>query len=307
MNQEFIFTCPQCKGELQAVEPDGLVCQTDGLRFERHDGIWRFMIPQRRSRYAQFIDEYEAVRRGEERGATSPAYYRALPYHDISGRMASDWRIRAASYDAFNKQLLTPLENQGSQPMTILDLGAGNCWLSNRLSRRGHKVAAVDLTVNDFDGLGCYRFYDANFTPIEAEYNQLPFPEQSADLIIFNASLHYSESYTATLSEALRVLTADGRLVILDSPIYQKAVSGRQMVAEREAEFMNRYGFPSNALKSENYLTYEGINKLGDSLNLAWEFITPNYGLRWRLRPLKAYLRGRREPAKFQVVVGKKR
>jgi len=306
MNQISLFACPRCRGNLEQTAPNLFSCSMDGLNFECVDGIWRFLLPERRARYVQFISEYETVRRGEERGAISAAYYRALPYHDLSGRMTADWRIRAESNDTLSKKMLGPMENRNSHPMTILDLGAGNCWLSNRLARRGHKVAAVDLTVNEFDGLGCYRFYDSAFTPIEAEFDHLPIPNQCVDLIVFNASLHYSEDYTATLSESLRVLKADGRLVILDSPIYQKADSGRLMVAEREAEFIKRYGFPSNALKSENYLTYEGIKKLGDSLGLAWEFITPNYGIRWQLRPLKARILGRREPAKFQVVVGKR-
>jgi hypothetical protein len=75
------------------------------------------------------------------------------------------------------------------------------------------------------------------------------------------------------------------------------------MVAERESQFINRFGFPSNALKNENYLTYERIEKLGEALNLSWKYLAPNYGLRWRLRPIKSRILGRREPAKFQVVV----
>ena len=304
MNQTLVFACPRCRGELRTVAPDHLVCDKDSLSFSCLDGIWRFILPERRSHYAQFIGEYETVRQGEGRGAASAAYYRALPYHDLSGRRVSDWRIRAASYDSFSKNVLTPPNNRQGQPMTILDLGAGNCWLSNRLAQGGYNVAGVDLTVNDFDGLGCHRFYDASFTPVEAEFNHLPVPDHSTDLVVFNASLHYSEDYAASLSEAMRTLKADGRLVIIDSPIYQKAESGRRMVEEREAEFVRRYGFPSKALKSENFLTYEGIKKLGGALGLKWKFITPHYDIRWRLRPLKAQLLGRREPAKFQIIIG---
>lgn len=78
------------------------------------------------------------------------------------------------------------------------------------------------------------------------------------------------------------------------------------MVKERQDQFVQQYGFASNALDSENFLTYERIDQLGQALNLRWQYIRPFYGLSWRLRPLKAFLRGQREPAKFHVLVGKK-
>jgi hypothetical protein len=77
------------------------------------------------------------------------------------------------------------------------------------------------------------------------------------------------------------------------------------MVREREAGFVKQFGFPSNALKSGNYLTYDGIKNLGDLLHLQWERHVPGYNLHWRLRPLMARLQGRREPAKFEVLVGR--
>jgi ubiquinone/menaquinone biosynthesis C-methylase UbiE/uncharacterized protein YbaR (Trm112 family) len=305
MMEKFPLACPRCRGELQLINSDSAVCEADDLRFERLDGIWRFVLPDRRAYFDQFIRDYEAVRRGEERGADSAAYYRALPYHDLSGKRSADWRIRAASYRAFSKQVLGVMGAQNAQPLTILDLGAGNCWLSYRMARLGHMVGAVDLTTNEFDGLACHRFYDADFTPIEAEFDHLPILDRSIDLIVFNASLHYSENYEATLSESLRALKQGGRLVIIDSPIYHRPDSGRQMVAERESEFIQRFGFPSNALRNENYLTYERLEDLKKKLNLTWKFLTPNYGLRWKLRPIKARLLGKREPASFQIVVGR--
>jgi SAM-dependent methyltransferase len=299
------FACPRCRGELQPSAPDGLVCPADDLRFEHSGGIWRFLLPERQAHYAQFIHEYETIRKREGRTSTDPAYYRSLPYRDLSGRMSPDWRIRAVSYDAFVKKVLAPLETTG-QPLSILDLGAGNGWLSNRLALRGHQVTAVDLTVNDFDGLGCHRFYASSFTPVQAEFDHLPLPDAFAGLVVFNASLHYSESYPVTLTESLRVLEPEGRLVILDTPVYHQAESGAQMVRERETRFEQDHGFPSRALSSENYLSYGKLDSLGKMLGLHWHLVTPNYGLAWKLRPLKARLLRRREPASFQVMVARR-
>jgi SAM-dependent methyltransferase len=307
------FACPFCHGALEQSAPDELLCVDEGLSFSRMDGIWRFLSVEQTEHYKQFMFEYETVRLAEGRGPREAAYYRALPYHDLSARMSADWRIRARSFDALIMQVVRPLEQPGRR-LAVLDLGAGNGWLSHRLALRGHRVAAVDLLDNDFDGLACLKYYeygtvlphDAGFTPVQAEFDQLPFPAGGADLVIFNASLHYSVNIRATLAEALRVLAEDGMLVVLDSPVYQDAGSGQKMVREREARFKERFGFPSNAMPSENFLTYSFLKTLETQLAISWQLITPFYGLGWLLRPLKAALRASREPAKFHIIVGTK-
>jgi SAM-dependent methyltransferase len=125
--------------------------------------------------------------------------------------------------------------------------------------------------------------------------------------VVFNASLHYSTDYALTLSEALRVLRPDGRVVILDSPVYHDPSSGRRMVHEREAQFRATYGFASNALASEHFLTPARLDALAAELGLAWQRISPWYGLAWATRPWRARLRGQREPASFGVIVGARR
>jgi hypothetical protein len=102
----------------------------------------------------------------------------------------------------------------------------------------------------------------------------------------------------------LRVLKPDGRLVILDSPVYQNAASGRQMVREREELYQKQYGFASNALASQNFLTFAQLAQLGQSCSLRWASFHPFYGWGWEIRPLKARLLQRREPAQFRVIVG---
>lgn len=302
----FPFACPRCGTALDLVAVDELRCPKDDLRFEQRDGIWRFLLPERVATFEQFTREYETVRRAEGRGIVNgdlSAYYRALPYFDLTGRRSADWHIRAVSFDVFVAQVFRPLELEKS-PLTVLDLGAGNGWLSNQLSKRGHHIAAIDLTTNDFDGLGCFRYFAHPFTPLQAEFEHIPLADACADLVIFNASLHYAVDFGVTLSEALRVLKPQGKLVILDSPVYHNAQSGAKMVQERESQFVRQYGFPSNALPSKNYLTYDEIKQLGESLHLHWQILTPYYGLTWLLKPVKAKLLGRREPAKFHVLVG---
>src|SRR5438093_8459185 len=100
---------------------------------------------------AQFTREYTTVRRAEGWGSADRAYYQALPFVDLTGRFPAIWRIRARSYATFVSQVVEPMERRGT--LRILDLGAGNGWLSNRLTQRGYSVTAIDLLDASLDGL----------------------------------------------------------------------------------------------------------------------------------------------------------
>ena len=256
------------------------------------------MRPDRSAYYDQFVKEYETVRQAEGRGSDDSAYYRALPFVDLTGKLSPDWRIRATSFRALIEHVIAP------PALKILDLGAGNGWLSYQLAKRGHTVATVDLLTNKRDGLGAFTHYDAPFTPIQAEFDHLPLTGRQFDLVIFNSSLHYSVNYETTLCEAWRVARRNGRVVVLDSPVYADAASGKQMVRERQENFLNTYGFPSNSIPSENFLTLKRLQALGMSTRTEWRFVKPAYGWRWAIRPWIARVRGRREPARFMLIVG---
>lgn len=290
------FVCPRSHDDLQKISETALLCPRDGLTFEQKDGIWRFLLPERESHYARFIADYETVRRAEGRFSADAAYYRSLPFKDLSGRFSADWNIRAASFRA-----LTGLLKAESK---VLDVGAGNGWMSNRLSSLGHQVWAVDLLVNPEDGLGAWKFYETKFTPVQAEFIHLPFAERSMDAVIFNASFHYSENYETTLRESLRVLSTAGRVTVMDSPVYHDAGSGVKMLEERREQFLARHGFASDSIRSEGFLTYARMDELGRSLGIRWRHVRPFYGWRWALRPWWMRLRGGREPAEFGLWVG---
>jgi SAM-dependent methyltransferase len=304
MNQiiaPFLFACPACRAPLQEITPDELHCAGDGVAYRRIDGIWRLFPAQAQNGYARFMAEYEQIRQAEGRGSADPAFYRALPFKDLTGRFSADWQVRARGFQTLLHKLVEPLERHNHAPLKVADLGAGNGWLSYRLAQRGHHLAAVDVLINPLDGLGAWVQYDAPFIPVQADFDHLPFQGAQFDLVIFNASLHYSTRYETTLCEAWRLIKPGGVLAILDSPIYHQADSGEQMVREREEHFRQLAGFPSNALQSENFLTYERLAHLAADLGVRWQTAHPAYGLGWALRPWKAKLRGRREPAEFAL------
>jgi SAM-dependent methyltransferase len=125
------------------------------------------------------------------------------------------------------------------------------------------------------------------------------------DLVVFNASLHYSTDYAATLREALRVLRPRGTLAILDSPMYSDPTSGERMVQERRARFLATYGFASDALPSEHFLTSARLATLASDLGLEWQVHRPVLDWRSWLGRTVGGIRARREPARFPVIVGR--
>lgn len=247
----------------------------------------------------QFLEDYAKIRAAEGRGSGDSSYYRALPFSDLTGRNAAQWRIRACTFN-YLKQKLLPRST-----CNILDLGAGNCWLSYRLAELGHAPVAVDIFADPRDGLGAARHYPAHFPVIESGFDDLPFRAARFDLAVFNSSIHYSSDYARTLSEARRCLRPEGRVVILDSPVYKRREYGEAMRAERQTSFVRQHGFRSEALGSIEFLDLEMLKDLERKLSLTWEIHRPWYGLPWHLRPLRARLKGQRPPSRFWILVGK--
>lgn len=269
------------------------------------DGVWCALAPSRTDYYRNFIGEYEYIRAAEGRGSTKPEYYLGLPYKDLSGRNSDQWVIRAHTFRTIERRIVAPLARRLSRPLRILDLGAGNAWMSYRVALRGHLPVAVDLSGSTSDGLGAAIHYRTQIHPlfprVQAELDRLPFPSSSFDLAIFNASFHYSEDFERTLGEALRCTRQGGAVVIADTPWYADEESGRRMVEEKHQLFTANYGFASNSIASLEYLTAGRLDRLQRAFSLKWSCIKPFYGLRWFLRPLRAKLKGRRPPSQFRI------
>lgn len=296
--------CPSCRADIS-----GLDCAVCGFRMRVSRGIVHALPPERAAFFARFMDDYERIRAAEGRGSESDDFYLSLPYKDVSGRNSEQWQIRACSYNYLVQHVLQPdLQNAGAR---ILDLGAGNGWMSYRLALAGYSPFAVDLLTNDRDGLGAAVHYRKRlpelFPRFQAEVSRLPFQNEKFDAVIFNASFHYSENYVVTLREAFRCVRKAGMVIVSDTPWYSCEESGRQMVAERHALFSRRYGTPSDSIKSLEFLTDERLRILEEQLSIRWTRHSPNYGFKWAMRPLMAKLRGKREPSRFHIFAAQKK
>ena len=308
--------CLNCESSMQtfpygalANELDPIVCKTCSWEIAQSQGIWMALLPGRKDYFRQFMKEYGLVREREGRDSSNSQFYRALPHRDVTGRHSWQWSIRSKTYRYIQQSILPLLSHGPNSPLSILDLGAGNGWLSYRLARLGHRPVAVDLLMNQGDGLAAASHYRVVlpylFPRFQAELDRLPFAGNQFDCSIFNASFHYSENYEQTLAEAIRCVRPGGMIIIADTPWYSQEEYGQLMLKERRGEFQRQFGFASDSLSSCEYLTDERLAALEVQHEIEWEIHRPWYGFRWALRPHLAKWRRRREPAEFRIYMAR--
>jgi len=250
----------------------------------------------------------------EQRAAEGRAYTHdellALPYIE-RGPLARQWAVRSRTFDAFMQRIMTPLIAASPTAPRVIDLGAGNAWLSHRLANAGCSAIAVDLRDDDIDGLGAAEGYvalgAAAFGRIVGSFESIPLADASADVVVFNASLHYAMDLAATLREARRVLRPSGRIVVLDSPFYAQAADGDAMVREKRASAVARFGANAGALLALpciEYLTADGLASISAPLGIRFTRHRVRYPLWYETRALRARVRRQRVPSRFDMWEG---
>ena len=257
----------------------------------------------------RFAEDYAAHRQAEGRGYAGEALL-ALPYVR-SGPLARQWAVRARSFDAFMARLVRPTAKTLGRPLRLLDLGAGNGWLSHRVALEGHAATALDIRDDDVDGLGAALPFlqrtGGRMRIVAAAFDDIPAPDAKFDVAVFNASLHYATDLAAVLKEAARVVRPGGRLAILDSPFYRREADGLAMVAEKAADAPRRFGARADSLMALpfiEFLTRQRLQAASAEIGVAWRRSRVVYPPWYELRPLAAKLRGRRAPSRFDLWTG---
>ena len=263
--------CPSCRMPLV----DG-VC-TCGFRPERSDGILDLMTPEQEAQYSTFVETFERIRQAEGFGSGDLD----LPFNARSNRTV--WKIRRRTFGALKRWLLEEKPKRG----TALDAGAGNCWLSDHLSRWGFDVVALDVNSGLQDGLAVGTYYlnqGSRFDRIRAPMENLPFPSASFSLLVAGASFHYVDDMRKTLTEFKRVLHSDGVAILFDSPWYEHDADGDRAQQQRAQAYMKLYGLDENLARTSGYLVRSEFEELVRSVFGTRRYRSGRGGLdRWKL------------------------
>jgi 8-oxo-dGTP pyrophosphatase MutT (NUDIX family)/ubiquinone/menaquinone biosynthesis C-methylase UbiE/uncharacterized protein YbaR (Trm112 family) len=292
-----VLHCPQCHDHFSMIangEMRALQCRQCCQRYPVAHGIARLLKPERVDALEKFCARYDALRLQEGWASENPEFYLHLPCRDLSGRHEQEWRLRAKSFQLVHTWLA---KFAAGRMLRILEVGAGSGWMSQKLAVH-HHVLACDVNAGRH-GLCATPSAQRRFMAVQAELDCLPLAEHSLDVIIANASLHYTAGPENFFEQAHRVLRPNGKLIVMDSPVYpdEPALAAAR---QRTRTYYAHAGFPELA---QNY------NGLTTAL-----FENGSYFLFSRLRrdlndwvSIQKYLReklGQEAAARFPVWIG---
>jgi SAM-dependent methyltransferase len=176
----------------------------------------------------EHIDEQRSESARERRGD--------LSLHEKAAYRLNVSRIGCAVYNQLIRENATGvLDALALSPGRSLDLGGGSGWLAAELARRGFFAVSLDIedpwerAVQIKEGAP-HRDYELVTDELDAvgaqgvefvvgDMDNVPFADESFDLLTMSAALHHSSDPVRTLREARRVLRAQGSIVCVNEPV----------------------------------------------------------------------------------------
>jgi len=153
---------------------------------------------------------------------------------------AQEWRARSASASRLTRYL-----SRRSRPPTVLELGCGNGWLSNRLSESARFVVGADR--NRYELEQAVRVFSQNsrLVFLETDIFSAPFSAGRFDVIVLASVIQYFRDLPVLLKALPRYLEPHGEIHIMDSPLYSDTET--EAAVQRSQRYYSSLGFPEMA------------------------------------------------------------
>lgn len=184
-----------------------------------------------------FQESYLRLRASEGRMYTDDEL-RSLPFPETSNRHYSEWKLRAASMLRLTRYL------KAKKIRNILEVGAGNGWLSAQMaSRIPARVTACDVNSSELQqGLRVFgRYGQIQFAQGDIRSGFLEGRKFQA--VVFASSLQYFSSVDEIVEAANGCLADGGEIHILDTPLYETETE-KQNAMQRSITYFETAGFP---------------------------------------------------------------
>ncbi|MHC4945024.1 MAG: class I SAM-dependent methyltransferase [Planctomycetota bacterium] len=159
-----------------------------------------------------------------------------LPDIEPDHPLHKEWMIRKDTMAKFARYI-----SKHETPLTLLDVGCGNGWMSNHLSRiPGVEVIGLDLNRPELEQGA--RVFAGNRDLVFAfgDLFEDLFPRACFDVIVLAGSVQYFEDLQTLVKRLFYYLSEKGELHILDSPFYNE--KSRKGARERTRAYFERLG-----------------------------------------------------------------
>jgi ubiquinone/menaquinone biosynthesis C-methylase UbiE len=198
-----------------------------------------------------FEKDYLEVRKKEGR-VFSDEMIKMLPLLPGSHPLYKEWRHRAATQKMFCKYL----SSANGLPV-ILDLGCGNGWFSKKMKSALPDAYIFAMDINLHELKQAARLFNQEIRLLYGDIFQDLFKPGSFDIIVLNSSIQYFNDVNKLLNRLLKLLTKQGKIHILDSPIYHTETE-QQEAKKRTIKYFSDMQV-KNMAKHYNHHTFKSL------------------------------------------------
>ncbi len=239
------YNCPECYSSLN----EYFVCK-NGHYFEEKEGILSLLSYKDKEKLQLFLEKFEDFRAKNKLKITSEAIFPQLPFV-ANGLAGTSWKARAFDMKFILKELAQ------NDSLSILEIGAWNGWLSYRLTEAGHKVTAVDIFTDKYDGLGAMQFYPKRWTCLQMNVEEVDKILLSRfDVIILNWGAAYIVDLPSYIDKLRTLLNKNGKIIFIGIAIYPNYTKKAQELAEMNVRYHAEYGINLFFTACKGYLTW---------------------------------------------------
>lgn len=178
----------------------------------------------------------------------------------VFSRAARDYEAHAFIQKRIGEELLSRVAFAMRQPESILDIGMGTGWLTQRLALRypASKIAGMDLA----EGMLAFAASQKQgYSLILSDAQELPFKENSWQLVVSNAAYQWVRDLPAAFGEVMRVLKKGG-LFIFNCFGQDTLKELRQSFKQALSPQVYARAFSNGSLPAEN-LIHSALAKAG--------------------------------------------
>ena len=167
---------------------------------------------------------------------------KSLPNISSTHPLVFEWKVRKKSSEKLVKYL-----SGKNLPLTILEIGCGNGWLSHSLAKiTDSEVIRLDINLMELNQAAKVFSDQSNLKFVYADIFDTWFDGKEFNIIIMAASIQYFQESEKLINRLLSLLTKNGEIHLIDSPLYK---------SEKESAEANK--------RSAGYFLKQGSSAMG--------------------------------------------